>query len=63
MKYGKNAKSYDEILKITETVVNSKVAARATGQVKAQGSKSGNISVLSSINAAGKKVAKEQREI
>ena len=54
MKDGKNAKSYDEILKIAETVVNSKVAARATGQVKAQGSKSGNISVLSSINAAGK---------
>ena len=60
MKDGQNAKSYDEILKIAETVVNAKVAAKATGQVKAQGFKSGTINALSSSNTTGKKSPKNK---
>ncbi len=41
---GQRAKAYDEILKIAETVVNTKQAARATGQVKSAG---GSIGVMS----------------
>ena len=43
MKDGKTAKSYDEILKIAETVVNTKLAARATGKISSSG---GNLGVM-----------------
>jgi len=46
---GQTAKSYDEILKIAETVVNTKVAGRATGKITA-----GNLGVTRDSRAGQK---------
>ena len=61
MEDGEKAKDYDEILKIAESVVNAKVAARATGQVKAVEVRKGTIGALASAgSAAGKKSPKNK---
>ena len=59
MEDGEKAKSYDEILKIAETVANAKVASRATGQVNGQATKNGVINAMSR-DPAGKKSPKNK---